>query len=96
VAQIKKSLFASFSSEKEVLPRKEIPMREAVICEPVRTPVGRQGGVYKDKSAVELGVAAVTGLLERTKLPLDVIEDVIFHGGARSGACRRLGRRPAD
>lgn len=53
-------------------------MREAIICEPVRTPVGRQGGVFRNKSVVELGVAAVAGLLERTKLPRDVVEDVIF------------------
>ncbi len=53
-------------------------MREVVICEPVRTPVGRQGGVLKDKSVVELGVAALSGLIERTKLPPEAIEDVIF------------------
>ncbi len=53
-------------------------MREAVICEPVRTPVGRQGGIFKDKTAVELGVAAVTGLLARTGVPFDAVEDVIF------------------
>jgi acetyl-CoA C-acetyltransferase len=53
-------------------------MREAVICEPVRTPVGRFGGIFRDKSAVELGVATVAGLIERTGLPRDVVEDVIF------------------
>ena len=53
-------------------------MREAVICEPVRTPVGRFGGVFRDKSAAELGVAALGGLIERTKLPANAIEDVIF------------------
>ena len=53
-------------------------MREAVICEPVRTPVGRQGGMLKDKSAVELGVAALSGLLERTGVPPDAVEDVLF------------------
>lgn len=53
-------------------------MRDAVICEPVRTPVGRQGGMFKDKSAVDLGVAALSGLIERTGIPKDVIEDVIF------------------
>jgi acetyl-CoA C-acetyltransferase len=53
-------------------------MREAVICEPVRTAVGRQGGMFRDKSVVDLGVAAVAGLLERTKLPYDAVEDVIF------------------
>jgi acetyl-CoA C-acetyltransferase len=53
-------------------------MREVVICEPVRTAVGRQGGVFKDKSAVELGVAALAGLLERTGVPGEAVEDVVF------------------
>ena len=53
-------------------------MRDVVICEPVRTPVGRQGGVFKDKSAVEMGVAALKGLLDRTGLPHEAVDDVIF------------------
>lgn len=53
-------------------------MREVVICEPVRTPVGRQGGVFRDKSVVELGVAALSGLMKRTDLPHEAIDDVIF------------------
>lgn len=53
-------------------------MRQAVICEPVRTPVGRFGGIFKDKSAGELGAAAVSGLLKRTELPFEAVEDVIF------------------
>lgn len=53
-------------------------MREAVICEPVRTPVGRQGGVFKSKTVVDLGVAALSGLLARTGIPHEAVEDVIF------------------
>lgn len=53
-------------------------MREVVICEPVRTPVGRYGGVFKDKTVAELGTAAVAGLLARTGLAHDAVEDVIF------------------
>ncbi|MDT5227898.1 MAG: acetyl-CoA C-acetyltransferase [Mycobacterium sp.] len=52
--------------------------REAVICEPVRTPIGRYGGVFRSQSAVELGVAALTGLLDRTGVPPDAVEDVIL------------------
>ena len=55
-----------------------VSMNDVVICEPVRTPVGRYGGVFKSQSAVEMGVAAVTGLLDRTGLPRDAVEDVIF------------------
>ncbi|OBK40805.1 acetyl-CoA acetyltransferase [Mycobacterium sp. 1245111.1] len=51
---------------------------EAVICEPVRTPIGRYGGVFKSQSAVELGVAALTGLLDRTGVPAEAVQDVIL------------------
>ena len=50
----------------------------AVICEPVRTPIGRYGGMFKTLTAVELGVAALRGLLERTRIAPDVIEDVVL------------------
>ena len=52
--------------------------RSAVICEPVRTPIGRYGGVLKSLSAVDLGVAALKGLLERTGVAPDAVQDVIL------------------
>jgi acetyl-CoA C-acetyltransferase len=55
-----------------------VSTREAVICEPVRTPIGRYGGVFRSQSAVDLGVAALTGLLDRTGVPPDAVEDVIL------------------
>ncbi|ASW89646.1 acetyl-CoA C-acetyltransferase [Mycobacterium marseillense] len=53
-------------------------MRETVICEPVRTPIGRYGGMFKALSAVDLGVTALKGLLERTGLAADAVHDVIL------------------
>ena len=53
-------------------------IREALICEPVRTAVGRFGGVFKDLPAQVLGAAVVRGLLTRTGLPPEVVEDVLF------------------
>ncbi|MEV5652023.1 acetyl-CoA C-acetyltransferase [Nocardia sp. NPDC052254] len=53
-------------------------MREAVICEPVRTPIGRYGGVLRSLSAVELGVIALRGLLDRTGIDAGLVEDVIL------------------
>jgi len=52
--------------------------REAVICEPVRTPIGRYGGMFKSLTAVDLGVAALTGLLERTGIEPAAVQDVIL------------------
>ncbi|TPG36738.1 acetyl-CoA C-acetyltransferase [Mycolicibacterium hodleri] len=53
-------------------------MVEAVICEPVRTPIGRYGGMFTSLTAVELGVAAMRGLLTRTGVAPDDVEDVIL------------------
>ncbi|MGA7053662.1 MAG: acetyl-CoA C-acetyltransferase [Mycobacterium sp.] len=53
-------------------------MRQAVICEPVRTPIGRYGGMFKSLSAVDLGVTALKGLLERTGLEPEAVQDVIL------------------
>ncbi|KAA0109188.1 acetyl-CoA C-acetyltransferase [Mycolicibacterium sp. P1-5] len=52
--------------------------RTAVICEPVRTPIGRYGGMFASLTAVDLGVAALKGLLERTGVAPDSVEDVIL------------------
>jgi acetyl-CoA C-acetyltransferase len=53
-------------------------MADVVICEPVRTPIGRYGGMFKSVTAVDLGVAALRGLLERTGVTPDAVEDVIL------------------
>lgn len=53
-------------------------MRNAVICEPVRTPIGRYGGMFGSLTAVDLGVIALKGLLERTGVAPDAVEDVIL------------------
>ena len=53
-------------------------MREAVICEPVRTPVGRYGGVFRDVPAATLAATVIRGLLERTGLPGEAVDDVML------------------
>ncbi len=52
-------------------------MADAVICEPVRTPIGRYNGMFKSLTAVDLGVAALQGLLERTGVAPEAVQDVI-------------------
>jgi acetyl-CoA C-acetyltransferase len=64
-------------------------MREAVICEPVRTPIGRYGGMFKKLTAVDLGVTALTGLIERTGIQPEQIDDVIL------GHCNGNSEAPA-
>jgi acetyl-CoA C-acetyltransferase len=53
-------------------------LASVVICEPVRTPIGRYGGMFKSVTAVDLAVAALTGLLERTGVAPETIGDVIL------------------
>jgi acetyl-CoA C-acetyltransferase len=64
-------------------------MREAVICEPVRTPVGRYGGMFRDVTAASLAASAIRGLVERTGLPVEAIDDVVL------GQCYPNGEAPA-
>jgi acetyl-CoA C-acetyltransferase len=53
-------------------------MRDAVICEPIRTPVGGYGGTLKDVPAGELAATVVRQLVRRTGLEPGEIDDVIF------------------
>ena len=67
-------------------------MPDAVICEPVRTPIGRYGGVFSSLTAVELGVAALQGLLERSGIPADAVQDVILGHCYPSSEAPAIGR----
>lgn len=67
-------------------------LREAVICEPIRTPIGRYGGMFASLTAVDLGVAALTGLLERTGLPAEAIDDVVLGHCYPSSEAPAIGR----
>jgi acetyl-CoA C-acetyltransferase len=63
-----------------------------VICEPVRTPIGRYGGMFSSLTAVDLGVAALQGLLQRTGVPADAVEDVILGHCYPSSEAPAIGR----
>jgi len=67
-------------------------MRQTVICEPVRTPIGRYGGIFKSLTAVDLGVAALKGLLERTGIPPEAVQDVILGHCYPSSEAPAIGR----
>jgi acetyl-CoA C-acetyltransferase len=64
-------------------------MKDAVICTPVRTPVGRYGGALRDVDAETLASIVVTTVLERSKLDPAVFDDCIF------GQCYPNGETPA-
>ena len=52
--------------------------REAVICEPLRTPVGRFGGVFRDVEAATLASTVIGALIERTGLSGEDVDDVVL------------------
>ena len=53
-------------------------VREAVICEPLRTAVGRFGGAFKDVPAHVLGATVVRELVSRTGIDPTLVDDVLF------------------
>ena len=53
-------------------------MRDAVICEPLRTPVGGFGGALRDVPVQDLASTVVTALMERTGLPPESVDDVLL------------------
>jgi acetyl-CoA C-acetyltransferase len=67
-------------------------MRDAVICEPLRTPVGRFGGMFRDVPVTELATTVIRAILERTGVPHDEIDDVLLGQGYANGEAPALGR----
>ena len=50
--------------------------REAVICEPVRTPIGRYGGALAGVRPDDLAALAIREAVARAGVPPEEIEDV--------------------
>ncbi|MHA6782980.1 acetyl-CoA C-acetyltransferase [Pseudonocardia saturnea] len=53
-------------------------MRDAVICEPLRTPVGGFGGALRTVPAHVLGATVVRAVLERTGLDPAVVDELVL------------------
>lgn len=62
---------------------------DVVICEPLRTPVGRYGGSFVDVPATDLAATVISELLRRTAIDPERIDDVVF------GQCYPNGEAPA-
>src|SRR5438309_12122336 len=65
------------------------PERQAVICEPLRTPVGRFGGVLRDVPAATLAASVIAEILRRTGITGEHVDDVLL------GQCYPNGEAPA-
>jgi acetyl-CoA C-acetyltransferase len=67
-------------------------VRDVVVCEPLRTPVGRFGGVLREVTAHALAETVVRALLDRTGMPCDAVDDVILGQAYPGGEAPAIGR----
>ncbi len=65
---------------------------DIVICNPVRTPVGRMGGALAALTAADLATATLRGLIARTGLGEGDVDDVILGNGYPNGEAPAIGR----
>jgi len=65
---------------------------DVVICEPLRTPVGRMGGVLARLSAAELATALLQELVRQTGLGEGDVDDVILGNSYANGESPAIGR----
>jgi acetyl-CoA C-acetyltransferase len=67
-------------------------MSDVVICEPLRTPVGRFGGALSALTAAELAATVVTELVRRTGLGEGDVDDVVLGQANPNGEAPAIGR----
>jgi acetyl-CoA C-acetyltransferase len=67
-------------------------MPDALICEPLRTPVGRFGGIFRDVPVTDLATTVIAALIERAQLDPAAVDDVILGQGYANGEAPALGR----
>jgi acetyl-CoA C-acetyltransferase len=67
-------------------------MNDAVICEPLRTPVGRFGGVLRDVPVERLAARVIEEVVARTGIEPADVDDVVFGQSYPNGEAPALGR----
>ncbi|MEA3221826.1 MAG: thiolase family protein [Thermodesulfobacteriota bacterium] len=67
-------------------------MKEVVIVDGVRTPIGRMGGTLSGFRPEELATIALKGLLDKTKLDPSIVEDVLIGHACTNNAAVNIAR----
>lgn len=67
-------------------------METVVICEPLRSPVGRYGGQFRNLRVQHLGAQVLEELVRRSGVPVDAIDDVILGSCYPNSDAPALGR----
>lgn len=68
------------------------PVGDIVLCAPMRTPVGRFGGVFRGVDAPTLATTVVRAILERTRLDPADVDEVILGQASPNGEAPAIGR----
>lgn len=68
-------------------------MRKVVVVSAKRSPIGNFAGVFKDVSAVDLGVAVLKEMLEELKLAPEMINEVILGNVLGAGLGQNVARQ---
>ncbi|MGB8696147.1 acetyl-CoA C-acyltransferase [Acinetobacter sp.] len=66
--------------------------QKVYICDAVRTPVGKFGGIFKKLSAVDLAVPLIHHLVEKNNLPTNLINEVIVGQGYGTAEAANIGK----
>ncbi|PWT96290.1 MAG: acetyl-CoA C-acyltransferase [Candidatus Melainabacteria bacterium] len=64
-------------------------MKEAVIVDAVRTPIGRYGGALKSWRPDDLAAFVISAILKRNQIPVEELADVIFGCANQAGEDNR-------
>ena len=67
-------------------------MSDVVICNPLRTPVGRMGGVLAPLTATDLATVTLKALVEQSGIGEGDVDDVILGNGYANGEAPAIGR----
>ncbi|MGO3147489.1 MAG: acetyl-CoA C-acetyltransferase [Leucobacter sp.] len=67
-------------------------LRDAVICEPLRTAVGGYGGQFKSLQASDLAAVLLQALMQRSGIRGEDVDDVILGQGYANGEAPAIGR----
>src|SRR6476646_11493656 len=68
---------------------------DIVLAAPVRTPIGRFGGVLAALTAADLGTAAATAALQRSGVAADQVDQVVFGHARQAGGGPNTARQIA-
>lgn len=67
-------------------------MEDVVICTPLRTPVGRYGGVLREQTPQALAATVIQAVVARSGIAPEAVDDVVLGQGYSSGEGPALGR----